>query len=139
MSRKTLADLANTMPHMVASRIDRDDLEALMTRPDGVVTVDLLAARAEHANGDVLQLALVARLVDWLKERLAKAGLAPLDLSKAELSIAIRTNRVPTDRRKTVPFEFTSTASFATGAKAHTSKPTFALRWYDRQTGMITD
>ena len=32
MSRTTLADLANTLPHKVASRIDRGDLEALMTR-----------------------------------------------------------------------------------------------------------
>ena|SRR5579864_2847105 len=139
MSKKILADVTNTIPHMVRSRIDGGDLEILIPLPDGVLTIDLVSGIAQHANGDVVKLALVAHLVDWLKERLAKAGLDSVDLTKAELVISIRTDRVPTDRKKLVPFEFSSTANLAIDTTVCSSKPAFALLWYDRIGGRITD
>ena len=132
MNGKVLADIANTMPHMVASRISRDDLEVLVRLPDGVVTIDLLAAGALHVSAGILQLALVATLADWLQKRLAKARLDAADLIKAEVEILIRTDRVPVDRSKIVPFEFTSRATVSTAGRSCISKPTFAILWYNR-------
>jgi hypothetical protein len=139
MSRKVLADIANTIPRMVASKISRDDLEVLVTLPNGVMAIDLLAAETVHASAGLLQLALGTILADWLQNRLAKARLGLADLTRAKVEILIRTDRVPADRSKIVPFEFTSTATISTASSSCVSKPTFALLWYNRQSGAIAD
>ena len=132
MGRNTLTDIANTMPHMVAGRMSRDDFEALAVLPDGVLTIDLLAAAAQHSAGSVTGLSVVANLVGWLEGRLAAAQLMPSDLTKAELTIAIRTDRVPVDRTRIIPFDFICTGTFATKSRAYSSKPVGTLRWHDR-------
>jgi len=118
---------------MIAGRICLDDFEALAVLPDGVLTIDLLAETAHHTSGRVLSLRVVADLVGWFKRRLAAARPMPSDLTKAELAVVMRTNRVPVDRSRIIPFDFACTGTFATKSRTFSSKqPVLALRWYTR-------
>jgi hypothetical protein len=132
MGKKALADIANTMPHMVAGRIYLDDWEALALVPDGMLTIDLLARTAYHTSHGALSLRVVMDLAGWLEDHLAAARLLPSDLAKAELAIVIRTDRVPVDRSRIIPFDMVCTGIFATNDRAYNSKPVPVLRWYTR-------
>jgi hypothetical protein len=137
--QKVLTDIANTMPHMVAGRMYPEDFETLATLSDGTLTMDLLAANSRHSSGGALNLKVTGALAFWLNEHLAKVQLFPTDLSKADLAIAIRTDRVATDRARIVPFDFVCTGTFSTNDRSCVSKPATALRWYDRSTAFISD
>jgi hypothetical protein len=137
--QKVLADIANTMPHMVVGRMHPEDFETLATLTDGTLTMDLLAAMSRHSSGGTLNLKVTGELASWLNERLAKMQLSPTELSSAELAITIRTARVATDRARIVPFDFVCTGTFSTNDRSCSSKPTAALRWYNRSTGSISD
>jgi hypothetical protein len=117
---------------MIAGRMYLDDWEALAVLPDGALTIDLLAVTANHTIGGVLNLRVVVDLAVWFKDRLAAARLMPSDLTKAELAIAIRTDRVPVDRSRIIPFDLVCTGTFATKSRTCSSKPVHALRWYTR-------
>jgi hypothetical protein len=132
MGKKALAEIANTLPHMVAGRMYSDDWEALALIPDGVLTIDLLAKTAHHTGHGALSLRVVMDLVGWLGDHLAAARLLTSDLAKAELAIVIRTDRVPVDRSQIIPFDLVCAGIFATNDRAYTSKPVPVLRWYTR-------
>ena len=61
MGRNILADIANTMPHMVAGRMYVEDFEVLAALADGVLTIDFLAETANHDHGGALSLRGVDR------------------------------------------------------------------------------
>lgn len=132
MGKKVLADIANTMPRMVAGRIYPDDWEALALIPEGVLTIDLLAKTAHHTAHGALSLRVVTDLAGWLGDHLATAQLLPSDLTKAELAIVIRTDRVPVDRSRIIPFDLVCNGIFATNDRAYNSKPVPVLQWYTR-------
>jgi hypothetical protein len=132
MGKNTLADIANTMPNMIAGRMGLEDWETLAVLPDGVLSIDLLAETAHHSIGGVLSLRVVLELARWLKDRLAATQLLPSDLTKVELVIAIRTDRVPVDRSRIIPFDLVCTGTFSTKSRTCSSKPARALRWYTR-------
>lgn len=132
MVSKILRDIANTMPHMIGGRMRDDDFEALAVLPDGVLTIDLLSGTSRHSGGKVLTLPVVAELATWLTTRLDAAKMKPTDVVKAELVIAIRTDRVPVDRARIIPFDLACSGTFATASRTYTSKPTASVQWYYR-------
>jgi|KBSMisStandDraft_5_1062788.scaffolds.fasta_scaffold701526_1 hypothetical protein len=138
MGRNILADIANTMPHMVAGRMYVEDFEVLAALADGVLTIDFLAETANHDHGGALSLRGVADLTEWLTQKLATSRLARSDLTQAGLVVAINTGRVPVDRSRIIPFQFISSSTFSTSTRTCSSKPVSALKWYSRDGG-ITD
>jgi hypothetical protein len=139
VARNPLKDIADTMPHVIAGRMDPNDFEALADLPDGVLTVDLLTAEARHSSGSTPKLHVVTDLVAWLDDRLAAARFARSSLTQVELAIAISTKRVVTDRARIIPFDLVCTATFATEERTFTSKPATSLRWYKRIEGVLSD
>jgi hypothetical protein len=139
MARKQLNDIVNTLPHMVAGRLDRHDFEALADLPDSVLTIDLLARTVQHGSGAAPAISAAGLLADWFDQRLQAAKLDRSALTRAVLTVAIRTNRVPADRARIVPFDLSCTAEIAAHDRVYVSKPVWALRWYRRHDGMVTE
>jgi hypothetical protein len=139
MAKNLLLDMTNTLPHMIGGRMDAHDFETLTDLPDGVLTIDLLRVAARHSGAANLDLHVVTKLVAWLDGRLAASRLARESLIQAELTVAIHTRRVPTDRTQLIPFDLECTAAFATKDKALTSKPASSLHWYNRRNGTVTE
>jgi hypothetical protein len=139
MPKNPLNDVVNTLPQMVAGRLDRHDFEALADLPDGILTIDLLARTVQHGSGAAPVISAAGLLADWFDGRLLVAKFDRSNLTKAVLAVAIRTNRVPADRSRIVPFDLACTAEIATHERVYVSKPAWALRWYRRHDGMVTD
>ena len=136
MGRNPVTDIAGTMPQMIAARLYLEDYEALAVLPDGTLTVDLLERQAVHASGPTLSLRVMADLIDWLAKRLTKEQIMLSDLTKAELSIVIRTDRIPADKTRIVPFDFLCSGTFTIKDRTRTSKPISVTRWYTRGVGV---
>jgi hypothetical protein len=139
MPRNPLNDVVNTLPHMVAGRLDRHDFEALADLPDGILTIDLLARTVQHGSGAAPAISATGLLADWFDGRLQAAQFDRSGLTKAAITVAIRTDRVAVDRSRIVPFDLRCTAEIAAGGRTWVSKPAPALRWYRRHDGMVTD
>ncbi len=139
MTGKLLNDVVNTLPHMIAGRLDAHDFEALADLADGVLTIDLLARTVQHGSGAAPAISAVGLLADWFDGRLQAANFDWSSLAKAMLTVAITTNRVSVDRSSIVPFDLACTAEIATHERTWVSKPVTALRWYRRHDGMVTD
>ena len=103
MSKRAIRDVANTLPHMFSSRISNEDFEVLAALPDGTLTIDLLAATAHHDAGAALKLSVAETLAAWLKDRLVSRFTT--EVVGAMIVVVIRTDRVPTDRARIIPFE----------------------------------
>jgi hypothetical protein len=136
MGKNILADIAHTMPHMVAGRMYVEDFEALAGFPDGVLTIDLLSKNLSYSSGGIPNLRVLLDLTDWLETRLATARLAPSDLTQAELVVAINTSRVPADRSRIIPFQFICSGTFSTASRTCSSKPVSVVKWYSRDGGI---
>jgi hypothetical protein len=129
MSKRAIRDVANTLPHMLGSRISNEDFEMLAALPDGTLTIDLLAATAHHDADADLKLSVVATLAAWLKDRLASRFTT--DVVGAVIVVVIRTDRVPTDRARIIPFEMYCTATVSTSGWTYSSPRVFRLEWYE--------
>jgi hypothetical protein len=129
MSKRAIRDVANTLPHMFGSRTSNEDFKLLAALPDGTLTIDLLAATAHHDAGAALKLPVVATLAAWLKGRLASQFTT--DVVGAMIVVVIRTDRVPTDRARIIPFELYCTAAVSTSGWTYSSPRVFRLEWYE--------
>ena len=131
--RILLQDAANTLPCMVMSeRIGNDDLERLADLPDGTLTMDLVAGTAHHSSQpDPIDLEIVAHLSEWLKARLGEDAFAN-HLAHAVLTVSIRTDRVPADRKRVIPFDWTCDSSVASRDGKTRTATRRGLIWYDR-------
>jgi len=118
MQRGLLQDFANTLCQMVPGAISAQDYEQLAARPDGEVLLNLRDRSAQHNCGQSLELEAVARLSKWLSDRLLAEQLPLTDLTKAEIEIHYKTDRVRTNREKLVSFDVQSASTLeASGQK----------------------
>lgn len=113
---------------VVASRLS-SDLELLSSFPDGTVTIDLLNGTTAHSSGRVLSLNVANDLCSWLEERLVQNGGSLGALSRAELMVSIKTDRVPTNRERIVPFDLECTSILSAGKKIYEGRAK-KLVWY---------
>ena len=114
VGRKILQDAANTLPHMIMSeRLGHGDLETVAELPDGTIAIDLLTCEARR-GGVPVSLEIVQLQTEWLADRLGRHGVARCDLAEARMELELRTDALPTDRSRTVPFDWTSTCRLAT-------------------------
>jgi hypothetical protein len=118
MQRGLLQDLANTLCQMVPGAISPQDYEQLAARPDGEVLVNLRDRSAQHNCGQSLELEAVGRLSQWLSARLLAEQLSLTELTRAEIEIHYKTDRVRTNREKLVSFDVQSASTIeASGQK----------------------
>jgi len=101
MKRKTLQDVANTLPDMLVGWRMAEDLDRLSDLPDGTLRIDLLRETAEHSGAGPITLHVVAELTAWLRDRLTALEIPLTELTHANVDAEIRTNRIATDRKRT--------------------------------------
>jgi hypothetical protein len=137
--RILLQDAANTLPCMIMSeRLGNDDLERLAALPDGTLTVDLVAGTARHSSQpDPIGLEIVEHLSLWLKTRLGEEAFAN-HLAHAVLTVSIRTDRVATDRKRVIPFDWMCDSRVASRDGRTRSGTSRGLTWYDRDRRFFT-
>jgi hypothetical protein len=133
MDRKILQDAAHTLPRMLLGSRVTDDLEKLAELPDGKLEVDLLKGTARHSSGAVLELLVVSESAAWLNQRLDGAGVSVAELENAQLEVTIRTDRVPTDRKWIILFEFTCTCTLTGFGRTYLGHLPEKLTWYPRR------
>ena len=126
-----LQDIANTLPQMAMSeRVGNADLEILTGLPDGRLELDLLAREVRHSSGAAIRLAIVTHLAEWLAQRLQQPP--ETMLRRVALVVTLRTDRVPTDRRRVVPFDWRCDAIVESHDHVVVSGHGYGLTWYDR-------
>lgn len=134
MKRKSLQDVANTLPHMLVGwRMAAEDLERLSDLPDGTLRIDLLRETAEHSEAGSLALHVVTELSAWLRDRLATLEIPLTELARANVDAEIRTDRIATDRKRIVSFDFTCQSRVATLQKTYEATLKERHVWHRRQ------
>jgi hypothetical protein len=117
---------------VMSERLGNDDLERLAALPDGILTVDLVAGTARHSSQpDPIDLEIVGHLSQWLKTRFGEQALAN-HLAHAVLTVSIRTDRVATDRKRVIPFDWMCDNSVASRDGKTRTGTSRGLTWYDR-------
>jgi hypothetical protein len=106
MRRKVLQDIANTLCQMVVGWRMGDDYEHMAQLPDGTLSFDLLEEKASHSCGEYPKLWITGELSAWLKNRLAVERVESSKLAVAKLEVTYKTDRIKTDRKKIISFDF---------------------------------
>ncbi|WP_445369245.1 hypothetical protein ACH5Y9_08285 [Methylomonas sp. BW4-1] len=122
MRRKALQDLANTLCHMVVGWRMGDDFERIAQLPDGTLSFDLLKKSATHSSGVSPELWITGELAAWLTARLAAENIDQMKLVEATLDVQHRTDRIKTDRKKIVSFDFECHSVLATDERRYQGK-----------------
>ena len=121
MRRKVLQDVANALCPMLVGRIS-DDLEVLSELPDGLLVFDLVVGSVVHDRAGLLSLRVVGELCGWLDNRLASLGIPAEALRAVSLRAEFRTDRVPTDKKRIVLFDWRCESSLTTDEKNYSSQ-----------------
>ena len=109
-----------------------EDLEVLAGLPDGTLTIDVLSGRATHTGTDSLHLHISEELQAWLTHRMAELKVPLNDLDEALVVARIRTDRIATDRKRIVSFDFECESSLRSGARLYHGSLTEKHVWHAR-------
>jgi hypothetical protein len=132
MRRKVLQDVANTLCQMLVGWRMSADLEALSELPDGVLSFDVLGGSVKHNQRGVLDLYIAGELSAWLKHRLASLNIPLSALQSATLRAEVKTDRIKTERKRIVSFDWSCECSVATDEKTYVGRLVEAHRWHTR-------
>ena len=132
MRRKVLQDIANTLCQMVVGWRMADDLEALAELPDGQLRFNVLAGTVTHSAAGDVSLHVALELSAWLKHRLSVLRIPEDAIEKAELSADFRTDRIKTDRKRIISFDWTCTSSINTDECSYTGALSEKHAWHSR-------
>jgi hypothetical protein len=119
MQRKIFQDFANTLCAMFVGWRLGEDYEVLAALPDGTLLLDILAESASHSSGINLNLWITGELSAWLKHRLEVHGVPIEAISNVSLMVEHRTDRIQTDRKKLVSFDFKCASTIQTAEKTY--------------------
>jgi hypothetical protein len=130
--RKVMQDFANTLCHMLVGWRMADDLEVFASLPDGRLSVDVLAGSATHSVQGELSLHIAAELQAWLADRLATFQIPAEALRAAVVLADIRTDRIATNRKRVVSFEFSVESTIAVEGREYRGRLVEAHHWHQR-------
>ena len=132
MRRKVLQDVANALCHMSAG-LRSDDLEVLSDLPDGALTIELLLGTAEHDVKGALSLQIAGEMAAWLKHRLESLNIPMAALVASTVRAEFRTDRVLTDRKRIVSFDWKCESSVTTDEKTYVGRLVEKHQWHTRK------
>ena len=132
MRRKIIQDLANTLCQMLVGWRMGDDLEALAELPDGTVSIDVLAGTASHDTAGAIQLYIAGELQAWLSHRLSVNRIPAQAITAAEVTAEICTDRIATNRKRIVSFDFSVQSIISTDECSYTGKLHETHSWHSR-------
>jgi len=119
LNRKVFQDFANTLPWMLVGERISNDLETLAELPDGTIYLDLLGCTAKHLTAGVVPLRVTKELTAWLRSRLITLDIPKNALSEVILMLHFRTDRIPTDRKRIISFDFDCESRLATSDRTY--------------------
>lgn len=109
-----------------------EDLEKLAELPNGTLTIDLLRRTAVHDVAGGLQLHIVEELAAWLAEKLSIEKIPIGELSSVTLEAGIRSDRVATDKKRIVLFDFDRRCSISTIQRKYEGTVHQSHTWHQR-------
>ena len=132
MRRKCLQDIANTLPHMLVGWRMTEDLETLAQLPDGTLEIDCLRGSAEHSVAGTVSPWVAGELSAWLASRLEAHRIPLGELRLCVLVAQITTNRVATNRKRVVSFDFRVTSRVVTSTREYLGCLAETHTWHTR-------
>ena len=127
-----MQDITNVLCHMVVGWRMGDDYETIAELPDGRLSFNLLIGSVVHSNGTSPSLWIAGELHAWLGARLAKENIPIAELQAASLDVDFRTDRIKTDKKKIVSFDFECHSVLETSEKKYEGKLVERHTWHQR-------
>lgn len=109
-----------------------DDLELLAGLPDGTLTIDVLAGTANHSVNGSVRLHIAGDLKAWLERRLSESGIERSEVETASVTAGIRTDRIATNRKRIISFDFSVDSTIATAERVYRGRLCEVHRWHSR-------
>jgi len=109
-----------------------EDLEVLAALPDGTLQIDILSGIATHSSNTQVELHIAVELQAWLLHRLAESTISPSDIEAAALTARIRTDRIATNRKRIVSFDFAVESVIATSERQYRGELQEVHQWHTR-------
>jgi hypothetical protein len=132
MRRKVLQDVANTLCQMLVAWRMADDLEKLSVLPDGVLEIDVLAARAAHNTAGPIDLWIAGELSAWTHARFTSLSIPLGEVQEVMVRARFQTDRVATNRKKIVSFDWHCDSVVRTSEKSYLGKLAEKHVWHRR-------
>jgi hypothetical protein len=109
-----------------------NDLVVLAALPDGTLHIDVLAGTATHSSSSAIELWIAGELQGWLLNRLAESGIEASEIRVARLTAAIRTDRIATNRKRIVSFDFAVQSIIETSEREYRGALHEVHKWHTR-------
>jgi hypothetical protein len=130
--RKVFQDFANTLPQMLVGWRMAEDLEVLADLPDGTLSIDVLNGTATHSSNSQFSLRIAEELNAWLMQQMDAHNIPRQLLDGAILTADIRSNRIATNRKRIVAFDFECKSALTSGEKTYTGSLAEKHAWHRR-------
>jgi hypothetical protein len=130
--RKILQDFANTLCQMLVGWRMAEDLEVLADLPDGTLVIDVVSGSAVHSVNGPLALYIAGELQAWLQHRLSESGIDRSGIERAVVMAAIRTERIATNRKRIISFDFAVDSTIVTAEREYRGKLCEVHHWHSR-------
>jgi hypothetical protein len=109
-----------------------DDLEILSDLPDGTILIDLLTGQASHSTAGEQNLRIAQEMQSWLKSRFEVDRISEQQILRAELRLASKTDRIRTDKKRIVSFDWECDSLITTDQKTYEGHLREAHTWHNR-------
>ncbi len=133
MRRKILQDYANTLCAMLVGWRMGEDLEVIADLPDGELLVNVLNGVATHSLAGVIELGVAKELQAWFFNRLKVSNIPSEVIKLATVKAGIKTDRIATNRKKIVSFDFTLQSAIETDERSYLGKLKEVHSWHQRR------
>ncbi|WP_129642528.1 hypothetical protein [Peristeroidobacter agariperforans] len=114
-----------------------EDLEILADLPDGTLSIDALSGSASHSVNGLINLHIAGELQTWLQQRLSESRIEPSIIVQAKVTAAVRTDRIATNRKRIVSFDFTVDSVISTTDREYRGKLCEVHQWHSRAPSSI--
>ena len=132
MRRKIIQDLANTLCQMLVGWRMGEDLEVLAELPDGILSINVLAGTASHDAAGMISIHIAGELQAWLSHRLSISQIPIQAISAADVVAKVCTDRLATNRKRIVSFDFSVRSVISTDECSYTGQLHEVHRWHSR-------
>lgn len=110
-----------------------EDLEVIADLPDGELLVNVLNGVATHSLAGVIELGVAKELQAWFFNRLKVSNIPSEVIKLATVKAGIKTDRIATNRKKIVSFDFTLQSAIETDERSYLGKLKEVHSWHQRR------
>jgi hypothetical protein len=110
-----------------------DDLDILADLPSGSIHFDILTGLATHGTQGLIQLHISKEMQAWFLDRLAKDSIPSEAIESATLETKMNTDRIATDKKRVVSFDWRCHSRITTDEKTYESQLADQHTWHSRR------